>query len=116
MTTKESENQDNVIKPRVGRILAGEVWTGGSNDPLKALKRPKTIFSRRPDDFRGASKIEETCRKGLEEDKRLGMGNNSPVSLTSWINLIKTYLEECGMDTVFHVWDPSTNVEVYLLE
>ena len=44
------------------------------------------------------------------------MGNISPVSLTIWINLIKTYLEECGMDTVFRVWDPSTNVEVYLLE
>ena len=44
MTTKESENQDDAIKPRVGGILDGEGWTGGSNDPLKALKRPKNIF------------------------------------------------------------------------
>ena len=26
------------------------------------------------------------------------MGNRSPLNLTSWINLIKTYLEECVMD------------------
>ena len=72
--------------------MAGEGWNGGSNDSLKDLKRPKTIFSSRTNDFRGSVKIEDTFRKGLEEDKRLGMGNNSNLSLTRWINLIKTYL------------------------
>lgn len=52
---------------------------------------------------------------GLEEDKRLGM-NNGPVSLTRWINIIRTYLEECGMDTVFIVWDLTINKEVYILD
>ena len=44
----------SVLRPRIGGILSNMAWTGGSNNPDKKLSRPKTIFSRRPDDFRGA--------------------------------------------------------------
>ena len=107
-------DKSSVLRPRIGGILSNMAWTGGSNNPDKKLSRPKTIFSRRPDDFRGASKIEETCKEGLKEDRRLEIGSKSQVSLTTWIGLMKTFIEDCGMDTVFRVWD-GTN-EVYLLE
>ena len=44
----------SVLRARIGGILSNMAWTGGSNNPDKKLSRPKTIFSRRPDDFRGA--------------------------------------------------------------
>ena len=54
--------------------------------------------------FANASKVEQACTKGIHEDKRMGL-RNTPVSLTSWINLVSSYMEECGMDTVFNVYD-----------
>ena len=112
MSSTESDDQDHSIRPRVCGLLSGKGWIGVSNYPNKFLKRPKTIFSMIPDDLRGSLKIEETCRSGLEDNKILGMGNISPLILKSFINLIKTYIEEFGMDTFF-LWNPSTNVEVY---
>ena len=88
--------------PRVGGVIGGDMWTGGSNFQDKQRKRPKTIFARRPDDFKGASKIEETCVRGLASDKRLTM-RGAPVSLTSWLTMMQALVEDCGMDTVFRI-------------
>ena len=50
-------DKSSVLRPRIGGILSNMSWTGGSNNPDKKLSRPETIFSRRPDDIRGSSKI-----------------------------------------------------------
>jgi len=101
--------------PRVGGVFGGTVWTGGSGLRGKRLQRPKTIFTRRPTDFRGASKIEETSIRGLPEGKRLGL-EKGEVSLTSWIRLIRIFLEDTGQDSVFRIADDREETEIYLLE
>ena len=114
----ESHESETIELPRVGGIYSGTAWTGGSAIAEKRLKRPKTIFARRPSDFRGASKIEEVATKGLREEKRLGL-EKSQVSLTTWIGLVRTLLEESGQDSVFRVDDGESTIvksEIYLLE
>ena len=91
---------DTIEKPHVGGVYGGTAWTGGSNMDEAKRTRPKTIFARRPSDFHGASKIEETTSCGLPEDRRLGI-EKSPVSLTTWIRLIHVLMEDTGQDTVF---------------
>ena len=106
---------ETVEAPRVGGVLAGAAWTGGSNVTHRRNRRPKTVFTRRPLSFANASKVERACTKGIHEDKRLGM-SNTPVSLTSWINLVHAYMEECGMDSIFRIYDEGLDKERYLLE
>ena len=96
--------------PRVGGEFGGIAWTGGRNLALRKLKRPKTIFARRPTDFRGADKIEDTITSGLPYSKRLAI-DNSPVSLTSWVSLIRVMFEDSGMDTVFRILSPDNSSE-----
>ena len=120
ISMEESNNQtetgvEPVESPRVGGVLGGAAWTGGSNVLRKRSKRPKTVFARRPLSFVNASKVERACTRGIHEDKRLGL-SNTPVSLTSWINLVRAYVEECGMDTVFRIYDEDLDEEKYLLE
>ena len=113
--TQTETGDDPVEAPRVGGVLAGAAWTGGSNVERRRNRRPKTVFARRPLSFANASKVEQACTKGIHKDKRLGL-SNMPVSLTSWINLVRVYMEECGMDTVFRVYDGNVDEEIYLLE
>jgi hypothetical protein len=35
--------------------------------------------------------------------------------LTSWVNSTQSYMEERGLDTVFHVYNGQTNSQTYLL-
>ena len=113
--TPEVDEIEGEADPRVGGVFGGTVWTGGSSVYSKRSTRPKTIFARRPTDFRGASKIEETTTRGLPEDKRLGI-EKIPVSLTTWIRLIRIFLEDTGQDSIFRIYNPSENKEIYLLK
>ena len=100
--------------PRVGGGTDSNTWwTGGSNVAAKRRTRAKTILARRPTDFRGAEKIESACRKGLPEERRLGLSEETTytISLSSWIREIKKELEDCGLDTVFHIYDPTKAVQ-----
>ena len=109
------ESGDEEEKPRVGGKFGGTAWTRGSNLFSRKLKRPKYIFARRPTDFRGAAKIEETITSGLLDSKGLDIDNSS-VSLTSWVSLIRVMIEDSGMDTVFRIISPDKSSEKYLLE
>ena len=56
-------DKSSVLSPRIGGILSNMAWTGGSNNPDKKLSRPKTIFSRLPDDFRGHQILKRPVKK-----------------------------------------------------
>ena len=67
--------------------------------------------------FKSASSIEQIATKGLAENWHIGTKEKtSKITLTSWVNSIKTYMEERGLDTVFGVYDASTDVKSYLLK
>ena len=51
ISMEENNNQtetgvEPVESPRVGGVLGGAAWTGGSNVLRKRNKRPKTVFAR----------------------------------------------------------------------
>jgi hypothetical protein len=61
--------------------------------------------------------IADNISAGLDPSRHLGLDpSTSPISLTSWINLIRVAVEERGMDTVFRIYDPTTDTELYMLD
>ena len=73
-------------------------------------------MARRPTDFKSANTIEHIATKGLPEDRHIGPDEkSSKITLTSWVNSTRSYMEERGLDTVFYVYDWQTDSEVYLL-
>ena len=104
--------------PRVGGIIRGTPWVGGSS--LNPRSKPKSTLAWRPDDFRSANKVEESCQVGLKENRHLGSEmKTSKVSLTTWVDSIKEYMEDRGMDTVFRIVikpTSTTQYESYMLE
>jgi hypothetical protein len=108
--------QGTVPSPRIGGGNDASAWTGGSNLSSKKLGRPNSTMARRPTDFKSANTIEHIATKGLPEDRHIGPDEKtSKITLTSWVNSARSYMEERGLDTVFHVYDWKTNSEVYLL-
>ena len=74
-------------------------------------------MARHPTDFKSANSIEQISTKGLAENQYIGIEEKtSKINLTSWVKYIKTYMEERGIDTVFRVYDASTDFETYLFE
>jgi hypothetical protein len=74
-------------------------------------------LARRPTDFKSASEIKKKAIQGLPEDRHLSLDAiTSKITLTSWENTMHGYFEECGLDTVFRVFDPTTDTAVYLLK
>ena len=79
--------------------------------------RPESTLARRPTDFKSAASIESKATQGLPEDRRLSLDEKtSKITLTSWVNSIRAYMEEHGMDTVFRIYDSAKDSEVYLLQ
>jgi hypothetical protein len=73
-------------------------------------------MARRPVDFKSANTIEHIATKGLPEDRHIGPDEKtSKITLTSWVNSTRSYMEERGLDTVFYVYDGATDTETYLL-
>jgi hypothetical protein len=73
-------------------------------------------MARRPTDFKSANTIEHIATKGLPEDRHIGPDEkSSKITLTSWVNSTRSYMEERGLDTVFYVYDGQTDTETYLL-
>ena len=106
----QAPNPNVVPNPRVGGVNDADSWfTGGSNIPGSRLTRPNSILSRRPTAFRDASKIEEACTKGLEEEYKLGLSDETKytVTLHQWLKEISLKLEKCGMDSVFRLYNPN---------
>ena len=95
--------------PRIGGGTDEKTWwTGGSNIPAQKLKKPKSLMARRPTTFRDAEKVELHCQSGLKEANLLGLMDEKTkytISLTEWVKDIQKKLEDCGMDTVFRIYD-----------
>jgi hypothetical protein len=73
-------------------------------------------MARRPTDFKSANTIEHVATKGLPEDRHIGPDEKtSKITLTSWVNSTRSYMEERGLDTVFYIYDGQTDSETYLL-
>jgi hypothetical protein len=73
-------------------------------------------MARRPIDFKSANTIEHIATKGLPDDRHIGPDEKtSKITLTSWVNSTRSYMEERGLDTVFYVYDRQTDSETYLL-
>ena len=54
---------------------------------------------------------------GLPEDRCLGNDDKtSNITLTGWVNSLKGYLKERGLDTALHIFDTVGNTEVYLIK
>jgi hypothetical protein len=103
--------------PRVGGGHDESAWVGGSNLTNERSTRPTSTLARRPTDFKSASEIERRAVQGLPEDRRLSLDEKtSKITLTSWVNAMRSYLEERGMDTVFRIFDPDNNSETYILK
>ena len=60
---------------------------------------------------------EETCNAELLEKFRLDVsGKNTNLNLKYWIDYIRQYMEEHGMDTVFRILNSNKSRKTYLLE
>ena len=56
------------------------------------------------------------CKKGLHDDhKLLHLGDKRKVALNYRVYMIIYLLEDGGMNSVIHVWNAATKIEVYLL-
>jgi hypothetical protein len=95
-------------------------WTescGGLLLPTTSSKRPKSTLAYCPEDFKSACKVEEGCQEGLPETKWLYLDEKkSKITLTSWINALRVYMEERGLDSIFRLFDVSQGQETYLLK
>jgi hypothetical protein len=105
-----------VPSPRIQRGDDSTAWTGGTNQVAKRLARSSSTMARRPTDFKSANTIEHIVKKGLPDDHHIGPDEKtSKITLSSWVNLMRSYMEEHGLDTVFYVYDRQTDSETYLL-
>ena len=106
-----------VTAPRIGGGSGDGTWVGGSNtSATRRSLRPESTLARRPTDFKSAAQIESKATLGLPDDRRLSLDEKtSKITLASWVNSIRTYMEEHGMDTVFCIYEKATDLEVYLL-
>jgi hypothetical protein len=70
-----------------------------------------------PTDFKCIAKTEKRATQGLPDDSHLYVKEyTSKISLTSSVNTsMQVYMEERGLDTVFMVYNPDSNTEVYIL-
>ena len=105
--------------PRVGGGVDATAWTGGSNRQADWRTRPTSTMARRPTEFKSDSMIKRHACAGLAEHRHLGPNENtSKITLTAWINWIRLYMEEHGLDTVLRVYTPLRDgaPETYLLE
>ena len=104
-------------KPRVGDILDGIPWTGGSNLQEYQYADPMSINQYRPMDYKSAKAAITGANEGLDEDDRLSLPNEKQVvKLTKWINEVKIHIEDYGMDTVFRVASLPSNAERYIID
>jgi hypothetical protein len=103
--------------PRIGGGHDDTAWVGGSNRSSQHSSRPASTLARRPTDFKSASEIEKRATQGLPEDRRLSLDEKtSKITLTSWVNAMRSYIEDRGMDTVFRIFDPEADSEIYILK
>ena len=91
--------------PRVGGGVDPTALTGGSNRQADRCTSPTSTMARRPTGFRSDSMIKRHACTGLAEHRHLVPNKNtSKITPTAWINSIRSYMEEHGINTVFRVY------------
>ena len=56
--------------------------------------------------FKLANTIEHMATKGIPNDHHIGPDKHtSKITLTSWVNTIRSYIEDKFMDTIFYVYN-----------
>ena len=107
----------SVAGPRVGGVIDGVIWTGGSNIATQQQNAPEDVLCFRPAGFKEMQKQNENLKCGLVESQRLELvdGTKTTVGLTMWITCMMMLLTQYGMDTVFKIWDQRTG-EVDILK
>ena len=91
-----------MVSTRVGGGQEDTAWTGGRNCPANYQTRPNSMMARRPTNFKSANLIEPIATKGLADNQHIvPKEKTSNITLTLWVNSIKTYMEERFFDTVF---------------
>ena len=68
-------------------------------------------------DLRSQDCIYQYCTEELAEERHLGPveNSNTTVSITTWVAQICHAMEERGMETVMHIYNASTQQELYML-
>jgi hypothetical protein len=116
VTTGATATASAVPSPRIGGGNDSTAWTGGPNQVAKRLARPNSTMARRPVDFKSANTIGHIATKGLPDNRHVGPDEKtSKITLTSWVNSTRSYMEERGLDTAFYLYDGQTDSETYLL-
>ena len=92
-----------------GGTDSGTWWTGGQNHAGANKTKAKTNLGLRPTDFCSAENVKTACRTRLPEQRRLEISKEKEqlITVSSWACEIKKKAKECGMDTVFYVYDPT---------
>ena len=84
-----------VAAPRIGGGSGATAWVGGSNLSTARHTPPESTLARRPTDFKSAAQIEWKATVGLPEERRLSLDEKtSKITLTSWVNSIRNYMED----------------------
>ena len=57
--------------------------------------------------------METACKTGLPDERKLGLSEEKdfPITVAAWTREIQKKLEDCGMDTVFLIYDPTKAVQ-----
>ena len=102
-----------VIRPRVGGVTNGTVWTGGPNNVVNQM--PSNVNQFRPQDYKNRKASQDAATKGLDEEYRLKLATEGRgPSVTEWLRNIQKHIKDFGMDTVF--WIMKNGNERNLLE
>jgi hypothetical protein len=111
-----TQQATTIPSPGIRGLNDSTAWTGGPNKGSRRLARPSSTMARRPTNFKSVNTVKHIATKGLPEDRHIGPDKkSSKITLTSWVNSTRSYMEEHGLDTVFYVYDWQTDSKVYLL-
>ena len=99
-----------LLASQIVGVQDATAWIRGLNKPEDARYRPESTPARQPTSFKKARGIEKYAMLGIPEDLRLGnYKKRSNIKLTAWVNSLRGYLKERGLDTVFRIFDPVSN-------
>ena len=116
------QNNQSALGPEILDLIIGlgqdtTAWVGGPNKPEDYRACPEYTLARRPTYSNESSGIEKVATSGIHEYRRLGNNEKTyNITLTAWVNSLRGYLEERGLDTVFLIFDPVRNTEVCLFK
>ena len=115
--TEDQAKQPTMSKPRVGGMIEGVPWTGGSNLEDKRQDEPEDVLCFRPASFKEKQRQHENLKKGLPEAQRLELlgGNKTSIGLTMWVTWMMMMLVQKGMDTIFCILQENDKKELKML-